>query len=488
MSESLLYPVGTSGIALNGRQRFKNYYGVTKKLLEEMKNETNCKYTEEGIQWSLNTPLTLEYQNKNAETIEGKINIIFPIILKIMETIKRKSSDFGKRENDKIFLFTTEQSLPHPSDTKFAGILIKKFLTNKFRMDENVIELIEIKENPSDYDKMSEFFHRFINNHKETLKYNATNYVSLTAGTPAEIVNLALVVNNLPVDYLYLSRDENEVKYYEVFKGLNKERYKNLIKTLIDNYDYTGAINILNESPYRSKTSISDLLNMLIKRRECSFKEAFNYIKDLKFPYRNELSNLARGDRKAIFSEFFYLIEIYFRKEYYIEAISQLFSLLDNLLQYLFNEITGKETKKTAGKFKEYNDYITSNPGLKNYLENKGIEWENNPSRLALMGIIKWHKDNGKIRSINVEPILKFFDKVNSTQRVEEEELSLLDLRSKLRLAHGYRAVSKDLIEKLYEDGVKKLVEDLKNALDLLSIPVKENFYTEINKYIIDKL
>ncbi len=467
MSEALFYVVGASDVEINGKKRFQNYYEATRNLWEQF-NRKKHKVIKDGFVFTVSNEITLKFW-RGDEIISGKVTIEFPLVISVIEHIRKQSSRFGQKDKDRVFIFVTEQNPTHKSDTKFAGLLIGELLKERFRMLPEVIKIIEIKENPAHYEKMAQFFKNFIENVKEEIQYKAVNYVSLTTGTPAEIVNLALVMNEFPVEYLYLVENEG-ITVPEIFKKLSTEKQKEVIKTLLRHHDYSGTLEVLKKSPFRYVREIEDITNMLVKRWECNFKESFELVKDIDFPRKTEVSDLAEGDIKSVFREMFYVMEIYFRKKQYVEALSQLFSLVDNLLQFLVERITGVRIQKEKGEFKKYNEFIETQEELRKYLEDEDINWKNNPSTLALTHILKWY--NKEICFVG------FVEKIQG----------LLEIRNTGRLAHGYSPVSKEIIEKKYKGSIPELLEELRECMKKIGIPVEENFYDAINVYLIEKL
>jgi len=479
MAKSLLYPVGASDIELSPHQNPSfNFFSLTKELWGKIKEDRiKLLGTKEG--WLIKNPGSKLKFNFLKEKRPEQILIKFPIFMHILR-------EFRKEELIDIYLFATYQNPPHEKDTFYAAKIMEKFIQQRLKAENIIIK--KIKDNPSNYDKMTLFFKRFVDRHKKELENNSINYVSITCGTPAQISALALNVMDLPVSYIYISKKEG-LTYPKIFTRLNKRIYLNIIKELIGNFNYSSACEIAENSSLRNNSILLSLLKIMSKRALFDFEGALNAARDLKdkeFLFiAEELSNLARGDKASLWLELFYHFENAIEKKDFLEALARLFSLADYVLQCLFVSLTGVKIEKSKGHFSEFNKYIEDRKELKSHLEKKRISWKDNPSQIVLAKIINFIKGEDK-------KIQRFMELIKDLEREKETDygkLSLRRLRNSGPYAHGTKGINEKIMGQLFHPlSIKGFAEKIRECIKCICGKEPQNSFKVINKKLIEVL
>lgn len=481
MANALLYAVGNSDIKINSHQRFGDFLNTTGVVLDILKQSKEREITDEGfklprkdkIQISLEIKGTKQTYDENLTTLE--LPIFVPIMKWVMQDCHTKP--------DKIYLFGTEQKSPHHQDTIYAAQIIECFINEKYRMASENIIVKTIDESPFDYDQMADCFSRFFEENPD-LKMNAVNYISLTAGTPAESINIALGSMNLYVKYLYLPHDgSKKCKEVKLLSRLNLQKYAALIHGLINNYQYGSALDIGQQSPHGSNSQLLKLLEVMRRRVLFDFEGAFckcmniesadQIIKGL----RNDLSDLSQQkNEKKRLEELVYRVELAFKKKDYLEGIALLFSLIDNFLQYQFKISTGKQIKRTKREFRDFNHFIQA----KSYIKDKE-KYLNNPNRPNLRELLSLVSKN-ELPIEGMKEINDFINRLEQPKEVEGNEISILELRNNGPYAHGNMGVTEELLEKLYQPyGARGIINDMKRCFRKTLSLQTENPFDSIN-------
>ncbi|MEW6618764.1 MAG: hypothetical protein AB1422_05370 [bacterium] len=174
--------------------------------------------------------------------------------------------------------------------------------------------------------------------------------------------------------------------------------------------------------------------------------------------------------------------------EHRVIAIAFIFTLMENLRNYLFQRYTGVMLKKIDGKFKAFNEYIKINPELEKRLQQKNLQYENSPNRIVLLEILKWK--NEEIKDDSLTNILKFIEDLEREKETSNYgKISLSDLRNNGPLAHGTKGISEQLLKEIYPPyGKDGLFNDTKTFLIKICDFKGEwhNPYDMINQKIIE--
>lgn len=469
MPKTLFYCVGNSDVIFNDYSRFGNFYETTKELSsfldEELKEchaqKVKLKRNRQGYDFQF-VVREIKIPTKDAGLSSVKVEKIeFPIFVPLMENL-------NKEKLDKIYLFATEQEPANPQDTMYAASLIKTYANEKYNIED--VEIIRITQNPSDYDLMAQFFTEFFEKKRDEIKNNIENFIALSAGTPAMITSVALNSIGLPVKYFYIMRKKpySEALEVNVFHQINLERYVVVIEPLIRNYEYTLASEVVKKSPLRSNFQLLNLIEIMDKRVSFNFKEAMKLIHECDNELKEKLidiSRLAQGEKNILWLEIFSQIEINFSKRDYLTGTAFIFSLMENIRNWFFEEKTKVRLKKVKDEFIDFNKYIEDNPCLKEHLEKKKCGWRNSPNRVVLLEILNWINEKNPDELLAMA--LNFIKKVETQgQTSSYGKMSLADLRNKGPFAHGTTGISEELLKQIYPPyGKDGIITDIKDFL-----------------------
>ncbi len=452
MAVNLLYNLGNSDIYINEKPISKetNFLELTKTIWEHLDLfkpviKGNFKLNQKDV-------LSLSYNGYAIKSVN------FPIFSEFFFAIKNNY----KITPERLFLFTTKQANPHQKDTYYVAEIIKYILQKSFfskNVEGVIVEVIE--ENPSDYEKMDRYFADIVAKYENILKNASLNFFQIATGTPAMSFSLALNLSLFSnVKYLYVvnTEDKDKVREVKYFKILNFKKYLEMIKNLLDVYEYEGARRIFEESPIRRIRVVKDLLDIVIARRELRFEGGLNKARDLIeekpdifIPVSEYFSEIMDSKKDLVVWAAFEEMEIYIdRKEYHI-ALASYFNVMENLVSYLISQL-GKDPESLR---KDNGDYY-------NHYER-----------------IDWIKKNVKDKPPK-KPFSVLFDK-----EFEKIDQKIREKRNKGPLAHGFSG-----IEESDKEEIMKLHKKLKDVLVELSIPKLKgiNFYKYMNGVIYDYL
>jgi hypothetical protein len=481
MAYSLLYVVGNSDIKVNNYQRFGEFLNLTRDVWSILEKDEGIEIIDSGFRLSGEEKIQIDKEKEDLFGVE------LPLFIPIMNGV---CGDCHTKP-DKIYLFGTRQ--PHHQDTIYAAQIIKHFINKKYKISEDYIVIEKIEKNPSDYDQMADYFRDFFQKNSQ-LKNNVVNYISLTAGTPAETVNIALGSMDIGNKYLYLPHSSAQCKEVKLLSRLNRQKYASIIRELIKNYQYESALHIAEESPYgsnkKSNIRLLTLLRVMRRRILFDFEGALKESRKMESTDQpiqnltNSLSSLSQLEEMKIIEELVYRVELSFRKKDYLEGIALLFSLIENFLQYQFTKSTGKKIEKINGRFGEYNAFIRE----KSYIEDKDsyIDKPNRPNLRKLLSLVSKY-ESSSIEGI--ETINDFIDRLEKPQRYGGSETSILDLRNNGPYAHGNTGVTEELLKKIYPPhGDEGIVYDLKRCIEPLCPSLTTNPFDIINGVMLGLL
>ncbi len=393
----------------------------------------------------------------------------------------------GTQKCNKIFLFATDQQPPHRQDTIYLAYLLKEMLISKYMVDEDAVEILPIRGNPSDTDEMGKFFEGFVGLHEKELRY-AENYLFVGPGTPAISINLSVSLADFSTEYRYLrrgDRNSTEIIPLEFFKKLSRRRYETVLTRLIDSYEYAIARKVVAESPFSSDPVLERLLYVITERKnynfECAYEEAQKLPEDFEKKrevsgYLSDIVTEKRNRLCAIYED----MCIYVSREDYHAALAMLFSFTDVLnnelvhLLYPSLDLSGRNAEKN------YSEFLDSNPELKRYLETGGVNCRR-VSRICLEKMVK-----KALSEADRQKFSRYQNKLVDLWRKVFEEMNkdindLRDLRNKGPFAHGWEGVGEEIANKL-EMVVKGLDNTIKGLCG------KQSFYELVNRSIKGRL
>lgn len=425
-----------------------------------------------GIQSNL-----CEFTKKLYEEYPKGIEYIeFPIVEPIIERVGKELSNGEKLE--KIIFVTTEQDKADKKDTVYLGELFKKIKSdNKSELNKKLgfsnikVNNYVIKDNPADYDVMMDRYKKIIESSTDC----EVVYINLTGGTPA--MNMSLLYNstneiNIKVIPLYVNGKTKRTIKLRVIEELKKNKIKDELKTFIAKHLYDAAIMTIERNEKSLDVNkariVVAMLNIAKDRREFNFEKALEPIDQLKYELPNS---------RDVFDRF-------------EEAVTNLNSSND---LYMLNELKNNAIYKyTDGAYTDFLGRIfriqEASYALllrKNRLikekKDKYVLNKENLSHEQEEEIKNFKNDNGeKIevdKGLNTYSMEKVLECILSDRSLEMElldKLKQLDKLKKLRnksiLAHGYKGVSKQVIDDEIpniEQYLNSLIEGFASILDI---------------------
>lgn len=394
------------------------------------------------------------WESKDFENIE--LLLLDPVLRKIQETF----------EITRIYLFYTEQSPPHPQDTKFIAHIVKSALCSRYDFDETSIYLQSISKNPADYDEMLKLYRAEIYNIPESTD---RVFVSVAGGTQQQ--NFSAMLESVArfgekTTMIYTPRGSEDVVEY----GVGYEIYMRMITHRVDILKEMKVYGVAADLAAEYGVLDSNEIKMLQAKNHrllFNFESAqmiFNEIKDKIPEHQDEiysaidkLEKLKSGDMRVLIHELYENMLVKWEQGAYVDFLGRLFRFEEAVLRFVFERETNITTEKKKGGYANFVHYIEVHNSLLQFLKKGGIDpnWIE-PNRKVLRKILGfWVK---KERKTKLGPIFGFIEKIN-----EPEGNSLADLRNKSILAHGFESISKDRINELYDSD--KLIDDLKRFI-----------------------
>lgn len=370
-------------------------------------------------------------------------------------------------EGSKIFLFVTNQKDKHPQDTVYYGMIIRRYLEFSLKglIASQNIEMIEINQNPSDFDIMKDFYSDILAKiAKENESYDFV-FASLTGGTQAQ--NTMLLICGLDIftskfRTLYTSMRNSAVHELSISKNLIKDGVKKQIALLIRQSEYHAALEILSQNRQLFEIYLKSAANAALPESYYVLQNAFEYahsrqVFDFKkalssinacleyscinTDYFNELRNqvirLQENDVLCI-AELKENAKHLFNAGHYVDFLGRVFRFLEAVCDYVLTKTVnecrkyihnGKVDIYNTDKGKDIIDYIKANCDY-NVSDNGISKYLDNPLRISLLTYIDRHTKN--IRLSDYMYVL----------------FILSDLRNKTIMSHGFSGVSSDEIEK----------------------------------------
>lgn len=429
----LIANIGTSELGYNGLPRYASKKGLT-----------NI-YNESRKLW------------KSKEFDDLELLLLEPVIRKIQKTFDIK----------KMHIFCTEQSPPHPQDTKFIAHIVKSILCSRYGFDETFINLQIISKNPADHDEMLKLYRAETGNIPEFADHV---FVSLAGGTPQQ--NLSVMFESVArfgekTTMIYTPRGSNEAVEYKIGYEIYKRMISQRVDILKEKRMYGMAADLATEYGVLDSNEIK-MLQAKNHRLLFDFDSAqmlFTEVRDKLPEHREEIYNainklekVKNKDKSALIHELYDNMVVKWEQGAYVDFLGRLFRLEEAVLRLVFELETNVTTERRKKEYADFVHYIYAHKVLLQFLEKNGIDPNLiEPNRKVLRNILEfWVKEERKAK---LGPIFGFVEKINTP-----DGNSLAGLRNKSILAHGFEGISKDRIKKLY--GSDKLIDDLKKFID----------------------
>ena len=249
-----------------------------------------------------------------------------------------------------------------------------------------------------------------------------------------------------------------------------------IIKKLIERYDYCGAYEILKEL-HHEDSDAGVLLN------SCRYAVNFDFImakkvltllseetkhNDMGKFIRHNVDELADGFPDALFSELLENLKFQIKNEELIDFLGRVYRFKEAIYKYMF-------IKKHLNnrKFSLHVRFMQKKEILK-ILRNHYKIFNNNLI-FAINAYFKKHS--------NEEPEVMEIIKILNSEKMNQ----LIELRHESLIGHGFRGVSFEEIQRVYGNPYM-ILDDFRACLDALDVNVYRFKYAMINDYILDVL
>lgn len=249
---------------------------------------------------------------------------------------------------------------------------------------------------------------------------------------------------------------------------------KNVIKKLIDRYDYGGAFQVLIEKGM-DNADCTKIVNSCRCAVNFDFKNANMVLEELSadveqskiiVQMRRELVKLEEGHIEIMFSELLENIKFQIVNEEYIDFLGRVYRFREAIYKYIFVRHHYKQRK-----FSFHERYM---------------------QRKEILRILRKHykiKSSSLIIGINIY-ISKYMKKEykfkNAISVIDSPRMdNLIKLRNSSLVGHGFKGVSLAEIEGHYGDPYAVL-DDFDRCLRYLDIDISRFKYSKINEYIFE--
>ncbi len=354
----LLYTLGNSDIVLFSdtevrelSRKFINFREATEILQREIERETkieNNMIITDGIEVELVKRDTRERERFLVKRIK------FPLITPLIKLLNDKFT------LKKIFLLATDQKdrEKNRQDTIFLANITKNFIEKNFNIE---TEIIKIRENPADYDKMSEWMKKFSKEHAKELKKYPCKCIQVAAGAPATYFTLAMEFLDENTRFYYISREkpkegeDGEPREINYFREILQNRAKERIERLLDKCLFAPAKEEIDNSPFRHQKWAKEILMILQILWDFNIRAALERFERLKekepeiaqkFENLEETLTASNENKKVLIKLMKDIAEIYIDRDENTEAVMELFAINENIIKCFLEEIGIKLTKE----------------------------------------------------------------------------------------------------------------------------------------------
>ncbi len=459
---------------------------------------------------------------KNWQSKRSKITI--PIVSAALESVKKET----RITANEIILFATDQPETEKpqhraKDTIHYAEIARKKICEDFVYSNDCVKIIKINWNPSDYDKMMNFFAEYFVNLKESDKSyeNAYTFISITGGTPQ--TNTGLLINAIAnfshnTQAIYVS-EKNGAKKLDIVGNILNKKYSDTAVSMAQNYDYASLLTFIERwnapKPYikqfiyvnqylydlnfmSAKTCLEQALTYgafapSISLQLKGITEKITVLYDaqkllsgyqrkkkdeIKVPLSEDELNEFNRAYALLIEYWFQKMKISWNKGNFYEFSDLLFGFVENAAKYLITEIIGIPVLKAY--FDDVKKSMLKVSGFSEYAKKKDLNMNYEPNnylyKLFLENILKtqYLKERGKIVSNCLIPLFE-------SKESRNEAVHLFGSSSKENFQN-------ERIEKLCKDG-KNFMDIIYETVGLMNIKVNEySPLDDLNQLIIEEL
>jgi len=424
--------------------------------------------------------------NSDIEELKGEKKKFFETTKRILEENKWENLTLGilepeieeleKRYEDfsfsKIFLFGTKQEPSYSQDTIYAAEIAKRKIISRFNLNKEEIEIIPIKKNPADFDKMQVFYKDFLEGLKEILNENTDLIISITGGTPAQ--NFSLLLNSIflfpeKVKAVYLFRGQKKPKFLNINQEIFNEIVKKQIQILKENELFYPSIKLIEKWPFsftydeKIKLEFSSAISQFNFQKAKEILE--NYPRLFSDTEKEKLERYLKFPQiikeRRLTQEYFeiyldLILEVWkeakrkWNQGEYTDFLGRIFRIEEGILHYLFEYETRVITQPLdSNSYPEFEKWAENEEFVKSWCEKEKVEKLTTPSKKFLKEYLE-HK------------FFKYKSFVRFSMRIQ----NLSYLRNKSILAHGFEGISKDKIYQFFgNDSNQEIIGWIENKL-----------------------
>jgi len=419
-----------------------------------------------------------------------KLQIVNPLI------------DRFKDEIQEIILIVSDQgkSIYSQRDTLFIGEIVKRKIGELFGTRN--INLKKYEGNPVKFEAIFPYMTRLIKQYEA----NGTRKVICSSGgTPQMKQALLLLATNLlppdEVEAYQVDEKTDELKSINLTSTIRSEFVKRSCLELIKNYEYAAAVNLVKENQFQTKQTIKLLALLNYGKHRLTFdfitaNKNLEYLSDSRFS-SIEFDNL-KNFKINIQTQYERIFELYknmliqWKKENYVDFLARLFNLEEDIFYYFIHKQFNIDLHNTKNHA-IFIDMIQKDKTLEEKLSSK--KFKGKQVNIAQVGnpllffILDVKPENRKI-SRRLNKIGNYIHETDGKKRNQ----GLDWLRNKSIAAHGFEAVSREIIEKLYPEPIDHLFHDLENILEEIrrgeshycKLPSFSELNEEIEKIILN--
>jgi hypothetical protein len=416
-----------------------------------------------------------------SECLEKKRNIYELKPLLIEDQIKKifeLESDVNKIY---VVLFATRQNPPKENDTIYIAEIIKDLLEGKFK---NIsVDTFLINRNPANYDEMLDSYLYELSKLEIELQNIDKIYINITGGTPAMITALLMISIAKwgdKIKVFYKPKNTQDSKLLSIGKRIYNIYQRKQFEILKEKKFYNLAAEKLKEIEGKETCEYHYLMGLYyldlfnFEDAENEFNESKKNIEEFPDLSQNikkrlkEIELLKNGNQKIKrLLKLYLLVEnalSKYEKGEYVDFIGRTFRIYEDLLRFIFEELTEVSTDKKGKGFPEFENYLNNNKEIIKYLNNEGWNGDKKPTTWVLNMIIKYFLEKEEYKEKIKKEYGVYIGYLNMF-----EKCRIAELRNKSIIAHGY-------------DGIKKLdiSDNLINQLERL----KDKIEKELNSYL----
>lgn len=443
-------------------------------------------------------------ENYELEKQHIQLQIIKPLIEKFQDEIQE------------IVLIVTDQgkNVYSHQDTLFLGEIIKRKLIDLYCIKNVVIKKYE--GNPIEFEEIFPYMTRLVKQYDNdgTLKV-----ICNSGGTPQMKQSLLLLATNLllprEVESYQIDEKTGAVVPIALSNTFRAEFVKRSCWELVQNYEYSAALNLVLDNNFQSKSVaiLLALLNYGKNRLTFAFEDAnhaldssqpyvssieWDKLEQFKIPIRNKQRNKNEIQQFRIENilELYNNLSIQWQKENYVDFLTRLFCLEEEIYYY-FIEKQFNVNLNSKNERKKFIEDIKNDQKISEKLEKRSyrgspmeFRTESKPFLFNLLDIDE--KNRWVTRELN--KIGNYLDESNESlkktvnKNIRDQE-GLDHMRNKSIAAHGFEPVSRQRIEKAYGEPIENLLNKLKKIISGIKREIKEQIkiiptFEDLNKLI----